>query len=72
VIKLSPREQQVLCLYLTVGRLKPIAESLGVSLHTVKAQKGHVMRKLGASNTVELMHAAIQRGLIDRRKAETK
>jgi DNA-binding CsgD family transcriptional regulator len=59
-MKLSPREQQVLCLYLTVGRLKPIAESLGVSLHNVKAQKGHVM------------HGAIQRGLIDRKKAETK
>ena len=71
-MRLSPREHQLLSLYLQVGRLKPVAQSLGVSIATAKIQKSSLMRKLGASNTVELMHAAIQRGLIDRRKAETK
>jgi DNA-binding NarL/FixJ family response regulator len=72
VIRLSPREHQILSLYVQVGRLKPVAQSLGVSIATAKIQKSSLMRKLGASNTVELMNAAIQRGLIDLRKAETK
>jgi DNA-binding NarL/FixJ family response regulator len=72
VIRLSPREHQILSLYVQVGRLKPVAQSLGVSIATAKIQKSSLMRKLGASNTVELMNAAIQRGLIDLRKPETK
>jgi len=65
VVKLSPREEQVLKLYLSIGRLKPVAEILGVSVDTARIQKSSVMRKLGATNTVELMRAAVQRGLIE-------
>ena len=63
MIKLSPREQQVLALYLKEGRLKPVAEALGLSMYTVRSQKESLMRKLGAKNTVELARAAIKRGL---------
>jgi DNA-binding NarL/FixJ family response regulator len=72
VVRLSPREHQLLSLYLQVGRLKPVAQSLGVSIATAKIQKSSLMRKLGASNTVELMHAAIKRGLIDPKKEERR
>jgi DNA-binding CsgD family transcriptional regulator len=65
VIKLSAREQEVLTLYVQKGRLKLVADELGVSIGTIRSQKGNIMRKLGASNSVQLTAAAIRRGLVD-------
>jgi DNA-binding CsgD family transcriptional regulator len=63
--KLTPREAQVLSLYLREGNLKPVAEVLGVSIHTVRSQRTSIMKKLGASSQVELTLEAIRRGLVD-------
>ena len=65
MIKLSPREQEVLTLYVQHGRLKPVAEALGVSVSTVKAQKRTLMKKLDAGNSTEMTTTAIKRGLVD-------
>jgi DNA-binding NarL/FixJ family response regulator len=62
--KLSPREQEVLVLYVEKGRLKPVAETLGRSVHTIRHQRASFMRKLGARNSVELTWLAIQKGLV--------
>ena len=64
MIKLSPREMEVLTLYAEKGRIKSVAESLETSVNTVKFQKNSIMRKLGARNTVELVFSAIRRGLV--------
>jgi DNA-binding NarL/FixJ family response regulator len=47
------------------GRLKPVAEALDLSIHTVKSQKEAIMRKLGATNAIELTLSAIKRGLVE-------
>ncbi len=65
VIKLSQREQQVLALYVQKGRLQLVADELGVSLGTIRSQKESIMRKLGASNSIQMTAAAIRRGLVD-------
>lgn len=62
--KLTPRELQVLTLYLREGSLKPVSEVLGVSINTVRAQRTSIMRKLGAGSQVELIREAIRRGLL--------
>jgi len=71
LIKLSPREHEVLALYVEKGRLKAVAEALGISVATVKAQKRTLMKKLGVCNSVEMTTAAIKRGLVDLEKKET-
>jgi DNA-binding CsgD family transcriptional regulator len=64
MIKLSPREVQVVSLYLAVGRLRLVAQQMGVSIHTARKQKENAMRKLGATNSAELLVAAVRRGLV--------
>jgi DNA-binding CsgD family transcriptional regulator len=63
--KLTPREAQVLDLYLREGNLKPVAEVLGVSINTVRSQRTSIMKKLGASSQVGLTLEAVRRGLVD-------
>jgi DNA-binding NarL/FixJ family response regulator len=63
--KLTPREVQVLSLYLEKGDLKPVAEMLGVSISTVRSQRTSIMKKLGASSHIELTLEAIRRGLVE-------
>ena len=66
MMKLSPREREVLALYLAEGQLKRVAAVLGRSLYTIRTQHESVMRKLGARNAVELTQMAIQKGLVKR------
>lgn len=63
--KLTPREAQVLVLYLEKGDLKSVAEMLGVSINTVRSQRTSIMKKLGASSQIELTLEALRRGLVD-------
>jgi len=67
LLKLTPREQEVLSLYLREGDLKKVAETLGLSINAVKTQRGHIMRKLCVNNTVQPYKAAFERGLVNRR-----
>ena len=53
--KLSPRERQV-CLLFAKGMLnKQIAGELGTTERTIKAQRGSVMRKLGADSVPDVV-----------------
>jgi DNA-binding CsgD family transcriptional regulator len=64
VIKLSPREREVLALYIAKGRLMLVTEVLGRSVHTVRTQKNNIMWKLGATTSAGLIRTAIQKGLV--------
>ena len=63
-MKLSPREKEVLILFVEKGKLTLVAEALGRSVHTVRTQKNAVMRKLGEKTSVGLVRAAIEKGLV--------
>ncbi len=65
MIKLSPREMEVLSSYVRLGRWNLVAEALSLSIGTVKFHRQSAMRKLGACNSVQLTAAAIIRGLVD-------
>ena len=63
--KLTPREAEVLSLYLREGDLTKVAETFGVSINSVKTQRAAIMRKLAVKNAVKLTLSAIRRGLVD-------
>jgi two-component system nitrate/nitrite response regulator NarL len=63
-MKLSPREREVLALYVAKGRLTLVAEALGRSVHTVRTQKNNIMWKLGENTSAGLVRTAIQKGLV--------
>ncbi|MGU7778966.1 LuxR C-terminal-related transcriptional regulator [Burkholderia sp. PU8-34] len=61
--KLSPREIEVIRLYLAGIPIKTIAQRLNKGKQTVSAQKISAMKKLGAANDVELVRRAACLGL---------
>lgn len=61
---LTPRELEVLELLAEGLPNKAIADRLGISDQTVKFHVASLMGKLGASNRVETVRAAVRRGLI--------
>jgi RNA polymerase sigma factor (sigma-70 family) len=62
---LSPREQEVLKLYVRGFSLREIAEQLGLSVKTIDTYKTRVMEKLGFSKKNELIAYAVKQGLLD-------
>jgi two-component system, NarL family, response regulator NreC len=60
---LSPREKQLLRLVAQGRRNKEIAEQLSVSIKSVEAYRSRLMKKLGCSNSAELVRYAIREGL---------
>ncbi|ORT87703.1 helix-turn-helix transcriptional regulator [Burkholderia puraquae] len=62
-VKLSAREIEVIRLYLSGVPIKTIAQRLSKGKQTVSAQKISAMKKLGASNDVELIQRAAGLGL---------
>ncbi len=63
--KLTPREEEVLRVYLREGTVRDTAGVLNTSPTTVRKQRASVMRKLMVSTPLELTRAAIRRGLIE-------
>ncbi|MBX3461772.1 MAG: response regulator transcription factor [Planctomycetes bacterium] len=59
--RLSPREREVLHLVAQGAANKDVAERLGLSLKTVEAHRGRVMRKTAAGSLAELvrLHLAV-------------
>ncbi len=54
--RLSPREREVLK-FVIAGRLnKQIAQSMGITLKTVKVHRAHVMQKMAVSSVAALVH----------------
>ncbi|RQS72654.1 DNA-binding response regulator [Burkholderia sp. Bp8963] len=58
VVKLSPREIEVISLYLAGISINRIAERLNKGKQTVSAQKISAMKKLGVKNDIELVQRA--------------
>ncbi len=61
---ITPREHEVLGLLAEGQANKEIAATLGISTHTAKFHVESLLRKLGAANRAEAVHAGIRRGLI--------
>jgi two-component system response regulator NreC len=62
---LSNREREVFQLIAEGLSTREIAETLYVSVSTVKSHRSKIMEKLGIDNPVHLVHFAIQLGLVD-------
>jgi FixJ family two-component response regulator len=58
---LTPREHQVLAQIVGCASNKVAATELGISRRTVEIHRAHIMRKLGAKNSVDLMHIVMNR-----------
>ncbi|WP_412530424.1 LuxR C-terminal-related transcriptional regulator [Burkholderia lata] len=63
--KLSPREIEVIRLYLSGLSIQKIAALLNKGKQTVSAQKISAMRKLGAKNDIDLIKSAAALDLVD-------
>ncbi len=62
---LSNREREVFQLIAEGRSTREIADTLYVSVSTVKSHRSKIMEKLGIENPVQLVHFAIQLGLVD-------
>ena len=63
-VELSTREAQIVKLLCQGLLTKEVAEQLNISIRTVETHKNHIYRKLGVSNTVELLRYAERNGLV--------
>ncbi len=63
-VRLSPRESEVLRRLAAGQRITDIAETMGVSIKTASTHKMRLQRKLGASNTAQIIVMARNRGLL--------
>ncbi len=61
---LSPRERQIIQLLAEGSSNKEIAIALRISVKTVETHRASLMKKLGVSSVVELVHYAIRNGIV--------
>jgi len=61
---LSLREYEILMQIVNGNSVEDIASNLCISPKTVRSHKSHIMKKLNASNMVELIRLAMRSGLI--------
>jgi two-component system invasion response regulator UvrY len=62
---LSDREYQVLCLIGAGRTVSQIADDLALSVKTVSTYRTRILEKMHLQNNAELIHYAIQNGLVD-------
>ncbi len=62
---LSNREREVFQLIAEGHATRTIADMLCVSVSTIKSHRAKIMEKLAAKSSVQLVHVAIQLGLVD-------
>ena len=62
---LSDREYQVLVLLGSGKTVSQIADSLALSVKTVSTYRSRILEKMRMSTTAELIHYALQNGLVD-------
>ena len=63
--KLTNREREVFQLIAEGHSTRQIADLLYVSVSTVKSHRANIMEKLGIENPIQLVHLAIQFGLVE-------
>ena len=63
-LRLSPRESEVLHRIAAGQRITDIADEMGVSIKTASTHKMRLQRKLGATNTAQIVVMARNRGLL--------
>ena len=61
---LTAREREVLQLLADGKVAKEIATELNISIYTVDAHRGRIMKKLGLRSSTELVKFAMRKGLI--------
>ena len=62
---LSDREYQVLCLIGAGKTVSQIADGLTLSVKTVSTYRARILEKMHMQNNAELIHYAVQNGLVD-------
>lgn len=62
---LTRREREVFFLVVAGRSTREVASLLAMSAKTAENHRGKVLKKLGAANTVELIHFAAKRGLLE-------
>jgi DNA-binding NarL/FixJ family response regulator len=62
--RLTAREREVLQMLAEGKVAKEVATALDVSVYTVDAHRGRIMKKLGLSSSTELVRFAMRKGLI--------
>jgi two-component system, LuxR family, response regulator FixJ len=60
--RLTPREHEVLSQITAAASNKEAANNLGISRRTVEVHRTHIMQKLGAKNTVDLIRIVLSKG----------
>jgi DNA-binding NarL/FixJ family response regulator len=63
--EMTPREREVLRLIGEGRTTRDVAAALGIALKTAEAHRTHLMHKLGAHSTSDLVHYAIRTLLVD-------
>jgi two-component system response regulator NreC len=63
--QLSNREREVFQLIAEGHSTRKIADMLYVSVSTIKSHRAKIMEKIGVDNPIQLVHFAIQLGLVD-------
>lgn len=63
--QLTNREREVFQLIAEGHSTRAIADTLYVSVSTIKTHRAKIMEKLGANSSVQLAHVAIHLGLVD-------
>jgi DNA-binding NarL/FixJ family response regulator len=62
---LTAREREVFHLVVEGHTTKDIARHLGISVKTAENHRAHMMEKIGAHNTAEVVRYAVRKGLMD-------
>lgn len=62
---LTAREREVMQMLAEGKVAKEVATALGISIYTVDAHRGRIMKKLGLHSSTEIVRFAMRRGLIE-------
>lgn len=65
VVRLTPKEREVVKLLVKGNGNKQTAAILGISVKTVETHRGRIMLKLHLHSTRELMHYAMSNQIVD-------
>ncbi len=63
--KLSDREYQIMYMIAAGEKIKNIAEELCISVKTIHVHRRHILEKMGMASDAEIIHYAIQNGLLE-------